>query len=208
MVASILTGGQEYPISQGFGVNLPNVPDDWYAYAVDYGLDYGDHPGLDIATPLDTNIYAVGDGEIIQAGESPYFRPFPVYQRLSNGLVVIYGHLRGNAVESGQTVRKGDLIGKSGEQTVAGNPYLPDGSGPHIHLEVRNAEGTRVIDPMQILEGTADDPINPGDSAPPGQSAPWSGSSELLMRAGGTVAGVILLGVGVFMVAALARSES
>lgn len=200
-VASVLTGGNSYEISQGFGVNLPDVPDWWYAYAADYGLNYGDHPGVDIGVPMDTPLYAIGDGEITQVGNAPYFRPRPVYQKLDTGETVIYGHMWDNAVKVGQRVTAGTFLGTSGRQTNANDPYNRDGdgSGPHVHLEIRNPAGDRVLDPLPYLDGTASIPTTgtTGESSGGSSSGGSASLVGVLVKLGIVVAGCVILFFGI-----------
>ncbi len=194
-IASVLTGGTPYAISQDFGENSPDVPDWWYDYAADYGLKAGDHPGLDIGVPMDTPLYAIADGVIESVGNAPYFRPRPVYQRLNTGEQVIYGHMWSDAVKAGQEVRAGTLLGTSGRQTSASAPYdrQGDGSGPHVHLEIRNQAGNRVLDPLPYLDGSAGIPTtgSPEGSGSRGQSTP--SLLAVLAKFGIVVAGCVVL---------------
>lgn len=139
-VTSFIWNDSPYAISQGFGENSPSVPDSWYAYSADYGLNEGDHAGIDIAMPRGTPISAPEEGDILQSGDSPYFRPDPVWLKTSDGRVIILGHLWSDTVKAGDHVAKGQLVGYSGEQTIAGT-RTPDGSGPHLHLEERQQIG-------------------------------------------------------------------
>lgn len=214
---SLVWGNKDYPVTQEYGVNLESIPDDWYAYAVDVGLPYGSHPGLDIGTPKYTNIYAIESGTVEQAGFAPYFRPNPVYVKTTSGETHIYGHLWENAVRQGQRVDRGTLLGKSGEQTYR-ETMTPDGSGPHLHFEARNEWG-KTYDPSRLLTTgvSGDAAVEPSDtpSSGTGESVttlPSTGtgsglSSDFLasifaflggasQRLGLAVAGIVLLGIG------------
>lgn len=210
-IASILTGNDPYPISQGYAVNSPDVPDWWYEYAVDGGLEYGQHPGLDIATPNGTPLFSVSSGTVIEATDapevSPFFRPNPVRVKADNGDELIYGHMWTNVVEPGDRVTIGQYLGESGEQTYKGT-RTPDGSGPHVHFEVRDSLG-QFLDPVAYLQGKTGDPgpiKEPGDSGGGGGIGGRLGS--IVSRAGVAVAGLAVFSVGILMLANMAKGSS
>lgn len=89
------------------------------------------HGGLDLVALEDTNIYAIADG-VVDA--TPYEKNgfgYYVRQKLSDGRRIYYGHMKKGsfAVKTGQTVRKGDLLGVMGSTGSS--------TGPHTHLEIR-----------------------------------------------------------------------
>lgn len=163
-LGSIAWGGKQYPVSQPFGVYNPELAG-WYGYAADYGYPAGTHIGIDVAVPKFTPIYAAQSGTVTEAGWSDSFRPNPVRIKESDGDEAIYGHLWSAAVAGGQKVKRGQLIGYSGEQTVRGT-MQPDGSGPHIHFELRRPDpvtgGMKAVNPIPELTGGADY-SNPAD---------------------------------------------
>ena len=166
---SIAWGYDDYPITQGFGVYNPDTAS-MYGYAADYGWRAGTHVGLDVGLPKLTRVYSPVSGEVIQSGFAPYFRPNPVYVLQDNGDVAIFGHLWSDTVADGQRIKPGDLIGYSGEQTVPGT-MTPDGTGPHIHFELRQPDpstpsGFRAIDPSPELTGAKGTPTTDGMGTP------------------------------------------
>jgi len=104
----------------------------------------GYHTGVDFAVPVGTEVIAVADGKIESANWGKAYGTLAV-QKVAGGWV-IYAHLSVLDVESGQEVKKGQKIGKSGN---TGNS-----SGPHLHFEMRDnirwSAGTD-IDPQAIL---------------------------------------------------------
>lgn len=164
-LASSVWGGKSVEITQGFGVYNSDHPD-WYAYAEDYGQPYGTHIGLDIGVQRGTPIFALNDGIVSWAGFNNSFRPFPVYVETEDdpdtrddesGYVEIYGHLAANSVTTNQRIKAGKQLGVSGEQTVQGTTNVPDGSGPHLHFELRQPgantpSGYKAIDPTNWLQ--------------------------------------------------------
>lgn len=204
-------GGLKFNVTQEFGVNLPGIPDWWYSYATGLGLDYGDHPGLDVGMPLGTPIFAAEGGIVEQAGFSDSYRPEPVFVATPDDPTTnaddrerhIYGHLRRAVVRAGQMVEAGDLLGYSGEQTIHGT-YTPDGSGPHLHMEVVDIADSLALDPTFLLTG-ADTPGKNRTGTPKsigdgGFSRAWANALETitegLQRAGLGLAGVALLILG------------
>jgi len=90
------------------------------------------HRGVDIAAPLGRDVYAAYDGVVeraeVQTGESESYGLL-VRLRHEAGYKTLYAHLDSEVVTIGQSVSKGDLIGRVGS---TGNS-----TGPHLHFEVR-----------------------------------------------------------------------
>lgn len=175
-VSSVIFDGS-FPVTQDFGV--AGFRPDWYQYSAGLGWPSGYHMGLDIGVPKGTTIKSASYGEVVQAGWSDSFRPNPVTivstddpatpDKNEAGSKIIYGHLWSAAVRVGQTVKPGDVLGYSGEQTIAGT-MNPDGSGPHLHLETRLGSpdattGEFAVNPEPYLAGKipAGDALTGGD---------------------------------------------
>ena len=110
---------------------VPNgMPCWWYDYATIVGLDYCDHPGMDIFVNYEP-LYAATDGIVEFSGYDGYYVPDHVDLRVTKGPYTgeqhIYGHMSSVAVVPGQEVKRGDLLGISGEA----------GTAPHLHFERR-----------------------------------------------------------------------
>jgi hypothetical protein len=107
-----------------------------------YGARWGVlHPGVDVAAPIGTPIYAVEDGTVIDAGPAAGFGMW-VRVRGDDGTITVYGHINTALVSVGQQVTAGDeiaTVGNRGEST-----------GPHCHFEVW-LNGTNRIDPLPWL---------------------------------------------------------
>jgi murein DD-endopeptidase MepM/ murein hydrolase activator NlpD len=137
---------------EGRGGTLASFPDKWptdggvissnYGGRVDpvsKGYEY--HQGLDIAVDFGTPVYATAAGMVAQAGwNGGYGR----YVRLNhgNGYETAYGHMSGLAVNAGQRVAKGEIIGFVGSTGYS--------TGPHLHYEVM-ADGQNV-DPFYVMK--------------------------------------------------------
>ncbi|MCL4396427.1 MAG: peptidoglycan DD-metalloendopeptidase family protein [Chloroflexi bacterium] len=88
------------------------------------------HPGIDIGAPKGTPIYAADSGYVIVAGwdQETVSYGFMILINHGNGYLTRYGHLSAFAVGVGDSVKKGQLIGRVGS---TGNS-----TGPHLHFEI------------------------------------------------------------------------
>ncbi|MEH6650133.1 MAG: M23 family metallopeptidase [Motiliproteus sp.] len=88
------------------------------------------HNGLDFRAAMGTPIYATADGAVEFSGfhkKSGYGNLIIINHNF--GFKSYYGHLKKAAVRSGRLVKKGQLIGYSGNSGIS--------TGPHLHYEVR-----------------------------------------------------------------------
>ena len=102
------------------------------------GDDY--HAGLDIAGEKGQAIYATAAGRVSQASYQSGYGNLVVVDH-GFGLETKYGHLSSFTVKPGQSVKRGDVIGRLGATGRA--------TGYHLHYEVR-ANG-RLLNPLQLL---------------------------------------------------------
>lgn len=94
-----------------------------------FGMRWGRmHEGLDIAAGMGTPIYAALDGTVTYSGWATGYGNF-IKLKHKDGLETYYGHCSKLLVKEGDTVKKGQEIGKVGS---TGNS-----TGPHLHFEVR-----------------------------------------------------------------------
>jgi murein DD-endopeptidase MepM/ murein hydrolase activator NlpD len=99
------------------------------------------HTGLDFAAPTGTPIHAVANGVVTSVGYDGAYGNKTVIT-LDDGTELWFCHQNSYAVDVGQEVHAGDLIGYVGS---TGNT-----TGPHLHLEVRPGAGDPV-DPYEAL---------------------------------------------------------
>jgi murein DD-endopeptidase MepM/ murein hydrolase activator NlpD len=86
------------------------------------------HNGQDFEVPYGTEVYATGDGSVIESGwNSGGFGNCIVIDH-GYGLQSVYGHLSNIKVVRGLNVKRGDLIGISGSTGLS--------SGPHLHYQI------------------------------------------------------------------------
>lgn len=115
------------------------------------------HYGLDLATPMNTYIHSVQDGVVaINQKLRGWGKTIVIKHKLPNGdtYVSLYAHLSRNRkdLKVGATVKKGDLIALSGNTGAS--------SGPHLHLEIRHANGDK--EPLEMLKRSEDErPLDP-----------------------------------------------
>ena len=130
-------GGQQEPISQGYG------PSDLSGEPADHGYAHF-HEGLDIAVPKGTALYAPADATVVIASaprgvDNGYGNE--IYLKTSWGYLLL-GHLSSSAVTEGQQIKAGTLLGYSGSTGYS--------TGPHTHVEVRDQDGN-AIDPSTVF---------------------------------------------------------
>jgi murein DD-endopeptidase MepM/ murein hydrolase activator NlpD len=104
----------------------------WRSSPWGWGSDW--HPGIDIANDYGTPIVATADGEVVYSGwYSGYGKMIQIDH--GYGVVTAYAHNSENAVNIGQRVKKGEIIGYMGSTGYS--------TGTHLHYEVR-VNGTAV----------------------------------------------------------------
>jgi murein DD-endopeptidase MepM/ murein hydrolase activator NlpD len=98
------------------------------------------HSGLDIAANRGQPVYATAEGKVVQAGQQGNYGNLLTVDH-GFGIRTRYGHLLDFAVEDGDEVQRGDIIGYVG---ATGRT-----TGYHLHYEVM-ANGA-LVNPMQLL---------------------------------------------------------
>lgn len=117
-----------------------------------------EHPAIDIRAYQGTPVEAAADGVVAIARHLDWVRDakgkilWPAYNFVTivhaGNIATVYGHLNVVNVTEGQSVKRGQLIGKSGATPgTAGAGRLT--TGPHLHFEVR-LNGIPV-DPLKYL---------------------------------------------------------
>jgi murein DD-endopeptidase MepM/ murein hydrolase activator NlpD len=86
------------------------------------------HYGQDFEVPYGTDVYATGDGTVIESGwNSGGFGNYIVIDH-GYGIQSTYGHLSQIKVSKGMNIKRGDLVGLSGSTGTS--------SGPHLHYQI------------------------------------------------------------------------
>ncbi len=95
------------------------------------------HNGIDFGVPVGTPVLAAADGIIFAAGNNgklQYGKHIVI--KHDNGLVTLYAHLSRQQVKTGDTVKRGDIIGYSGNTGYS--------KGAHLHFGVYLASSMKL----------------------------------------------------------------
>ncbi|HEV8133790.1 MAG TPA: M23 family metallopeptidase [Pyrinomonadaceae bacterium] len=104
------------------------------------GPGYEFHTGQDIEAPMGTPVIAGARGQVSFVGWQNGYGQLVVIDH-GGGLSTRYGHLSHIDVDLGQSVSRGQLIGKVGSTGRS--------TGPHLHYEVRIND--QAVNPLQYL---------------------------------------------------------
>ena len=99
------------------------------------------HLGVDLEMTTGTPVYAVNDGVVRYTKESTNYGKAVLIDH-GLGIYSAYLHLDEFQAADGQQVRRGDIIGLSGN-----TGYSLD---PHLHFSIRTAEGS--VDPLRFID--------------------------------------------------------
>ena len=89
---------------------------------------YRKHEGIDIANDVGTPVYASANGKVELSGRHG---GYGIMAQINHGygFKSLYAHMSKVLVRDGQEVKRGEVIGRSGNTGLS--------SGPHLHYEVR-----------------------------------------------------------------------
>ena len=99
--------------------------------------------GINLAVPEGTPVKAAEDGVVAYSGNELKGYGNLVLIRHSNGYVTAYAHASELLVKRGDTIKRGQVIAKSGQSGEVASPQL--------HFEIR--KGSTPVDPLQFLNG-------------------------------------------------------
>jgi murein DD-endopeptidase MepM/ murein hydrolase activator NlpD len=99
--------------------------------------------GINLAVPEGTPVKAAEDGVVAYSGNELKGYGNLVLVRHANGYVTAYAHASELMVKRGDTIKRGQVIAKSGQSGEVGSPQL--------HFEIR--KGSNPVDPLQFLNG-------------------------------------------------------
>ncbi|MEZ4635026.1 MAG: M23 family metallopeptidase [Caldilineaceae bacterium] len=110
-------------MSQLWGDN----PDFYKQFTYD-GVPLRGHNGIDFSMPIGTPIATSDEGRVLTVGASPagFGNWVMVDHRWGQS---VYAHMNRVTVREGETVRRGDVLGESGNSGTS--------TGPHLHFSIR-----------------------------------------------------------------------
>lgn len=99
------------------------------------------HRGVDIAAPRGTPVRAAQGGRVAAVGRGAVLGNYIIVSHYLAGYSSLYGHLDRIHVSRGQTVRRGQTLGRIGSTGRS--------TGPHLHFEIRR--GNIQLNPAQLI---------------------------------------------------------
>ncbi|MEG0830705.1 MAG: M23 family metallopeptidase [Anaerovoracaceae bacterium] len=107
---------------------------------------YMTHSGVDIASPLSSQVKAIAGGNITNILKDDKYGTV-VEINHGNGIISLYGNLTEDSmVEEGDVVKQGDIIGAIGETALFEN-----GDVAHLHLEM--TKNSAYVNPQEYIKG-------------------------------------------------------
>lgn len=110
------------------------------------------HTGTDIGMPTGASIVAANDGIVIKSTYTTGYGNMIMIDH-GGGVVTVYGHGSENVAQTGQTVKRGDVVMKAGSTGWS--------TGPHLHFEIRI--NGKYIDPLPYITNQSKDNQNQED---------------------------------------------
>jgi murein DD-endopeptidase MepM/ murein hydrolase activator NlpD len=107
------------------------------------GFKAGGNDGINISVPAGTSVRAAESGVVVYSGDGLKGYGNLVLIKHPNGFVTAYGNNGELEVKRGETVKRGQVIAKSGD---SGNV-----NSPQLHFELR--KGSTPVDPTSYLAG-------------------------------------------------------
>lgn len=113
------------------------------------------HHGIDVALPVGTPLTAPADGVVVKKGNGPSGGVTLILKHEDDRHTVYYHLQKPSHLAKGAQVKRGDLIGFSGNTGAS--------TGPHLHMELRrSARWGDTIDPMPYLQAEeTPEPVKP-----------------------------------------------
>ena len=102
------------------------------------------HPGIDLAAPYGTPVYATAEGTVLRAGWNSGGYGNLVEIDHGRGIITRYGHMSAVLVHAGDRVTRGQQIGRVGSTGRS--------TGNHLHYEVRIDNSP--VNPIPFMRST------------------------------------------------------
>lgn len=100
------------------------------------------HMALDIASPSAPSILASDGGTVVLVSRQKFGYGYHVILNHGDGMTTLYGHMSEIYVDAGQTVTRGQVLGKMGSTGRS--------TGTHLHFEIRKNNVT--LNPLPYLK--------------------------------------------------------
>ncbi len=127
-----------FPVKEGYYWRLTS-PFGWRWGGSDF------HEGIDIAVAEGTPLIAVADGTVLRTGYNDLSGNYVVLEHPQFNMTSHYAHLSRVIVRKGQKVKKGQVIGYSGNTGRS--------TGPHLHFGLKRYGYW--VDPMEYFENVS-----------------------------------------------------
>ncbi|PSM52781.1 hypothetical protein CRN67_01940 [Campylobacter blaseri] len=143
--------GMDKKLEGKFVKSIPNgVPLNFKGITDNYGIRIHPiskvekfHQGIDLRASVGTPLYATANGVVEYSGMTSSGYGYLVIISHNFGFETRYAHMQNKqVVRAGEFIKKGDLIGYSGNTGYS--------TGPHLHYEVRFL--SRTLDPINFMK--------------------------------------------------------
>lgn len=120
------------------------------------------HNGLDIGAPIGTPVYAAEDGvaAAVDNNDRNYYRRYQygkyIFIKHNNNMSTLYAHLSKQTIRVGDSVKRGDLIGYSGNTGYSTGPHLHFGVYWSASVQMKSVPPASGLAPIGVI-------INPED---------------------------------------------
>ena len=135
-------GTMSWPIDPIFGASC-----EFHCTGYPYAYLIGPHSGIDVPTYMGTPVKAPADGYVARVHDSGSTNYSYLLVLHGDNISTVYGHLSGFAVNEGETVTRGQVIGYTGGAPGSRGSGLS--TGPHLHFEVR--QNNVPVNPRKFL---------------------------------------------------------
>lgn len=111
------------------------------------------HTGIDISGKWHQSIMSVADGEVVTANTAiSGYGNYVMIKHTFNDVTFysFYAHLSSISVKVGQSVNRGETIGKEGGALTDNNPGTS--TGHHLHFEIRQTPTGGFLNPQNIFK--------------------------------------------------------
>jgi len=133
--------GKKYTISSGFGQRTAPTDERTGKSGTT------NHQGVDIPVPIGTKVYAPANGTIVAAYDTSSTNRCGKLIEIDTGKYLLkFCHLSDWKIRKGDVVKKGQVIGLTGDSGVA--------TGPHLHYAISSKSGI-AYNPVQIQPNLA-----------------------------------------------------